>query len=101
MRPLCGPAGRRGGGKLQRYKHRLPRGIYINHDDLVAMATGPQPPHAHNQGEAMLRAMDREVVSLKRQVSAVPCRLVVQQTNKQHILITLHSEPSAVRLVAN
>uniref|UniRef100_A0A2A4K8N8 REST corepressor n=1 Tax=Heliothis virescens TaxID=7102 RepID=A0A2A4K8N8_HELVI len=81
MRPLCGPSGRRGpGSKQQRYKHRLPRGIYINHDDLVAMATGPQPgdppqPGLINQGEAMLKAMDREIVSLKRQV----------QQNKQQL----------------
>ncbi|KAJ2951764.1 hypothetical protein O0L34_g13930 [Tuta absoluta] len=74
MRPLCGPSGRRGpGSKQQRYKHRLPRGIYINHDDLVAMATGPQPgeqpqPGFVNQGDAMLKAMDREIISLKRQV---------------------------------
>ncbi|KAJ0176197.1 hypothetical protein K1T71_008371 [Dendrolimus kikuchii] len=81
MRPLCGPSGRRGpGSKQQRYKHRLPRGIYINHDDLVAMATGPQPgeqatAHLVNQGEAMLKAMDREIISLKRQV----------QQNKQQL----------------
>ncbi|CAH2982845.1 unnamed protein product [Chilo suppressalis] len=81
MRPLCGPSGRRGpGAKQQRYKHRLPRGIYINHDDLVAMATGPQPgdpvqPGIVNQGEAMLKAMDREIISLKRQV----------QQNKQQL----------------
>uniref|UniRef100_A0A2A4K8H2 REST corepressor n=1 Tax=Heliothis virescens TaxID=7102 RepID=A0A2A4K8H2_HELVI len=80
MRPLCGPSGRRGpGSKQQRYKHRLPRGIYINHDDLVAMATGPQPgdppqPGLINQGEAMLKAMDREIVSLKRQVRCNPLR---------------------------
>ncbi|XP_053608533.1 REST corepressor 3 isoform X2 [Plodia interpunctella] len=81
MRPLCGPSGRRGpGSKQQRYKHRLPRGIYINHDDLVAMATGPQPGDAPvaglvNQGDAMLKAMDREIISLKRQV----------QQNKQQL----------------
>ncbi|CAG4961831.1 unnamed protein product [Colias eurytheme] len=81
MRPLCGPAGRRGpGSKRVRYKHRLPRGIYINHDDLVAMATGPQPgdppqPGLVNQGEAMLKSMDREIISLKRQV----------QQNKQQL----------------
>ncbi|XP_050668597.1 REST corepressor 1 isoform X3 [Leptidea sinapis] len=81
MRPLCGPSGRRGPGSKQvRYKHRLPRGIYINQDDLVAMATGPQPgdppqPGLVNQGEAILKAMDREVISLKRQV----------QQNKQQL----------------
>ncbi|KOB65710.1 REST corepressor [Operophtera brumata] len=84
MRPLCGPSGRRGpGSKQQRYKHRLPHGIYMNHDDLVAMATGPQPgdesrapaPARAPQGDAMLKAMDREIVSLKRQV----------QQNKQQL----------------
>ncbi|XP_037873192.1 REST corepressor 1 isoform X2 [Bombyx mori] len=81
MRPLCGPSGRRGpGSKQQRFKHRLPRGIYINHDDLVAMATGPQPgelpqPGLINQGEAILKSMDREIISLKRQV----------QQNKQQL----------------
>ncbi|XP_041981728.1 REST corepressor isoform X2 [Aricia agestis] len=79
MRPLCGPSGRRGPGK-PRVKHRLPRGIYINHDDLVAMATGPQPADAPqpghvNRGEAILKAMDREIVSYKRQV----------QQNKQQL----------------
>jgi hypothetical protein len=38
--------------------------MYINHDDLIAMATGPA-----GQGESMLKAMDREIVSLKRLVS--------------------------------
>lgn len=38
------------------------------------MATGPQPgdapqPGLVNQGDAMLKAMDREIISLKRQVS--------------------------------
>lgn len=45
-----------------RHKRRPPRGMYINHDDLVAMAASPH-------GQLMLRAMDREIISLKRQVS--------------------------------
>jgi hypothetical protein len=44
--------------------------MYINHDDLTGMATGPA-----GQGENMLKAMDREIVSLKRLV----------QNNKQNI----------------
>merc|ERR1719292_12289 len=40
-----------------------PKGMHINHDDLVALATGPP-----EQGEALLRALDREIVGLKRQV---------------------------------
>lgn len=95
LRPVCGPVSRRGGPKQARFKHKLPRGIYINHDDLVAMANGSQTaaqlhlppgdgnnvnnngailghhPQPLNQGEFMLKAMDREIVSLKRQVSPV------------------------------
>merc|ERR1711902_52077 len=36
---------------------------YVNHDDLVALATGPT-----TQGEQLLKAMDREIVSYKRTV---------------------------------
>ena len=43
--------------------------MYINHDDLVAMAAGPPAPAPAIQGDQMLKAMDREIVSLKRQVS--------------------------------
>ncbi len=38
--------------------------MYINHDDLVALATGPTV-----QGEQILKSMDREIVSYKRVVS--------------------------------
>ena len=41
-----------------------PKGMYVNHDDLVALATGPT-----TQGEQLLKAMDREIVSYKRTVS--------------------------------
>lgn len=117
MRPLCGPSGRRGpGSKQQRYKHRLPRGIYINHDDLVAMATGPQPgdppqPGLVNQGEAMLKAMDREIISLKRQVRCNPPQIVssIVLSNNTHshsyidtlllIVIILNSEHGCVCVV--
>ena len=43
---------------------RPPKGMYINHDDLVTMATGP-----NTQGEHLLKSMDREIVSYKRVVS--------------------------------
>lgn len=86
MRPVCGPVSRRGGPKQGRFKHKLPKGIYMNYDDLVAMGSGPQITNNSensngnntnctsqnpnlNRGEMMLKAMDREIVSLKRQVS--------------------------------
>ena len=46
---------------------RPPKGMYINHDDLVALATGPSV-----QGEQILKSMDREIVSYKRVVSLTP-----------------------------
>lgn len=51
-------------------KRRPPRGMCLQYQDLVTMATGPQ-----GQGDAILRAMDSELVALKRQV----------QNNKQMI----------------
>ncbi|XP_046383265.1 REST corepressor 1 [Ischnura elegans] len=66
LRPTTGPVKREGRDRhhlLMRHRRKPPRGMYINHDDLAAMATGPA-----GQGEAMLKAMDREIVSLKRQV---------------------------------
>ena len=45
---------------------RPPKGMYINHDDLVTMATGP-----NTQGEHLLKSMDREIVSYKRVVSTI------------------------------
>ncbi|CAH1159503.1 unnamed protein product [Phaedon cochleariae] len=71
--PVAGGPGKRhggaGGGPLgARHKRRPPRGMFINHDDLAAMASG-------NTGVTVLRAMDRELDSLQRQI----------QQNKQNI----------------
>ncbi|XP_046664944.1 REST corepressor 3-like isoform X1 [Homalodisca vitripennis] len=63
LRPTVGPTKPRDRQLLLRNKRKPPRGMYVNHDDLVAMASGPT-----GQGEQMLKAMDREIVSLKRQV---------------------------------
>lgn len=64
LRPTIGPTKPRDRQLLLRNKRKPPRGMYVNHDDLVAMASGPA-----GQGEQMLKAMDREIVSLKRQVN--------------------------------
>ncbi|VVC39452.1 Hypothetical protein CINCED_3A024564 [Cinara cedri] len=55
---------------VARNKRQPPRGMYVNHDDLEAIATEPR-----SQGENILVAMDDEVVSLK-------CKI---QSNKQDI----------------
>lgn len=71
VRPTMGPAKPRDRQvHLLRNKRKPPRGMFVNHDDLTRMASGPA-----GQGEQMLRSMDREIVSLKRQV----------QSNKQAI----------------
>ena len=56
-------------------KRKPPKGMYVDKADLLQLATG-----AAGTGEAMLRALDQEIVSLKRQV----------QNNKQIISQTKH-----------
>lgn len=48
------------------YKHKRkpPRGMFLNNEDLQSIVTGPP-----GQGEAILKSLDSELVSLKRQVS--------------------------------
>ncbi|KAK9876494.1 hypothetical protein WA026_013869, partial [Henosepilachna vigintioctopunctata] len=61
QRPTSGPAGgKRGAPPGARHKRKPPRGMYINHDDLAAMASG-------QAGLQMLKAMERELDSLQRQ----------------------------------
>ena len=55
-----------------------PKGMYVNHDDLVSLATGPS-----TQGEQLLKGMDREIVSFKRIVSKI----------RKKILFTLQLGP--------
>jgi len=66
MRPTTGPM-RKDGVKpkhaIFRNSSQPPKGMHINHDDLVGLATGPS-----GQGEALLRSQDREIVSNKRLV---------------------------------
>ncbi|BES92865.1 Rest corepressor [Nesidiocoris tenuis] len=72
-RPTIGPTkprDRHANSVLPRSKRKPPRGMYINHDDLVMISTDNS-----QEGDAMLKSLDREIVSLKRQV----------QSNKQTI----------------
>lgn len=48
---------------VARNKRLPPRGMYVNHDDLQEIASGPD-----GQGETILSTMDDEVVSLKCKV---------------------------------
>ncbi|XP_065203190.1 REST corepressor 1 isoform X2 [Planococcus citri] len=71
-RPTFGPA--RGRAErhhvLPRNKCTPPRGMYINHDDLIAIASGSE-----TQPDYILKSMDRELLTLKR----------IVQNNKQSI----------------
>lgn len=49
---------------LPRNKRTPPRGMYINHDDLTAIAGG-----SSQQSDSVLKSMDRELLTLKRIVS--------------------------------
>ncbi|ELT96716.1 hypothetical protein CAPTEDRAFT_148586 [Capitella teleta] len=51
------------GSHLRMRKAQTPRGMFLQYDDLIAIATGPP-----GQGEALLKQLDTELVTLKRQV---------------------------------
>lgn len=68
LRPTSGPSylGKRprnapGGG--EKHKRKPPRGMYINHDDIVTLASNPTA-----ESDQLLSSMDREVVALMSQV---------------------------------
>ncbi|PVD26346.1 hypothetical protein C0Q70_14017 [Pomacea canaliculata] len=58
-----------------KHKRRPPKGMYLDQEDLMAMVSGPP-----GQAEAILKALDSEIVSLKRQV----------QNNKQLLSLQKH-----------
>lgn len=72
LRPTSGPPymgkrsrnGSGGGGSSEKHKRKPPRGMYINHDDIVTLASNPNA-----NSDDLLSSMDREVVALMSQVS--------------------------------
>lgn len=65
QRPITGPSfGKRGRG-VERHKRKPPRGMHINHDDIVALATSDL---ADQGGVNLLASMDRESNTLLSQV---------------------------------
>lgn len=50
-----------GGG--EKHKRKPPRGMYINHDDIVTLASNPTA-----ESDQLLSSIDREVVALMSQV---------------------------------
>ncbi|XP_065345345.1 REST corepressor 3 isoform X2 [Cloeon dipterum] len=99
LRPTTGPI-RREGRPIQhnfllRNKRKPPRGMYINHDDLVSMATGPA-----GQGENMLKAMDREIVSLKRLVQLNKQKISGLKKNTSEGIDELRPAESTTRIIS-
>ena len=71
LRPTTGPSylgkrSRNNSGANERHKRKPPRGMHINHDDIVALAT--HEADQANRNDALLATMDREIVSLLCQV---------------------------------
>lgn len=64
-----------------KHKRKPPKGMYLDHNDLLAMVSGPP-----NQPEAILKSLDSELVSLKRMV----------QNNKQMLSQQKHKICSGV-----
>lgn len=99
VRPTTGPARKDGSTKpppatqkfhsILKNQTRPPKGMYINHDDLVALATGPTV-----QGEQILKSMDREIVSYKRVVQSNKQILSgIQRRNRDKTLIDPYRIP--------
>lgn len=64
QRPITGPSfGKRGRG-VERHKRKPPRGMHINHDDIIALACDP----ADKGGVNLLASMDRELNTMLSQV---------------------------------
>ncbi|XP_064078828.1 REST corepressor-like [Macrobrachium nipponense] len=70
LRPTVGPMKR--DKQLIKHKRRPPRGMHINHEDLMAMISPgpPGPPGTLTPGMQLLRHMENEVIALKRQVQS-------------------------------
>lgn len=70
MRPTSGPpnGGKRRGNNFDRHKRKPPRGMYINHDDIVSLAGPENNDEANQNRNHLLASMDREISSLLSQV---------------------------------
>nr|KAG5714571.1 hypothetical protein BaRGS_007017 [Batillaria attramentaria] len=65
-----------------KHKRKPPKGMYLHSEDLMSMVSGPP-----GQAEAVLKQLDSEIVSLKRQV----------QNNKQLLSLQKHKMANGVR----
>ncbi|XP_062595549.1 REST corepressor 1-like isoform X1 [Saccostrea cucullata] len=64
-----------------KHKRKPPRGMFLNYEDLQVIVNGPQ-----GQAEALLKSLDQELVSLKRQV----------QNHKQMLSLQKHKMAAGI-----
>ncbi|XP_045107111.1 REST corepressor 2-like isoform X1 [Portunus trituberculatus] len=93
LRPTVGPMKR--DKQLIKHKRRPPRGMHINHEDLMAMISSgpPGPPGAPTPGQQLLRHMENEVIALKRQVQINKAQISSQRSKIAEDGITTFRPP--------
>ena len=69
--------------------NRPPKGMHVNHDDLVALATGPA-----TQGEQLLKSMDRSVRQLPTKTTCTSY-LVIRYVMDQLMIQTIQLNNSS------
>ncbi|XP_054715198.1 REST corepressor 3-like [Uloborus diversus] len=77
----------------QRSKRRPPKGMHLDYDDLVAIVTGPS-----GDGDAILRGMDCEIISLKRQVQNSK-QMISQQKHKLSAGVDMFRPPETANRI--
>ncbi|KAK7066512.1 REST corepressor 3 [Halocaridina rubra] len=94
LRPTVGPMKR--DKQLIKHKRRPPRGMHINHEDLMAMVSSgpPGPPGTLTPGMQLLRHMENEVIALKRQVQSNKAQISSLRSNLAEDGITTLRPPA-------
>ena len=59
-------------GVTGRHKRKPPRGMYLDHEDLVTFSVEPE-----KQSDTVLKGMDGEIIALKRLVNALSFNCMV------------------------
>ncbi|XP_058826075.1 REST corepressor isoform X1 [Topomyia yanbarensis] len=90
------------GKSADSHKRRPPRGMYINHDDIVKLADSAQITSGATEGkpcEDLLAGMDREIVSLWSQIQLnKQCASGLKRKIEQNSDMVRPAEPSMIRV---
>lgn len=66
---------------VERHKSKLPRGMYINHDDIVKLAS----QDSNSRGDDLLTNMDREISTLLSQVRCIQFISILKTTTTKSL----------------